>query len=168
MSNTKIVKLMPQKPVAGVFRTPIYNTIEKVELEIDKIRLCLVSKCQVDEYLNDGTMLRLDLSNYRDEHNTVINGEDDEPAAEPVVEDTTVAEAVVVDEPTQEPVEEVKEETVTKDSTDTSEEVTTETTDEQVAAETDSTPVETVVETQVSEPVQTPADPRKNNKNYKK
>ncbi len=64
MDVKRTVKLMPRKPVYGIKRTPITNSIERVELTTEEIRLCLITKCMVDEYLPDGSLLRLDLSNY--------------------------------------------------------------------------------------------------------
>jgi len=71
MANKRIVKLIPRKPLYGIKRTPINSCVEKIELTTEEIRLCLVTKCLVDEYLPDGSLRRLDLSNY----NTIIKEE---------------------------------------------------------------------------------------------
>lgn len=65
MSDIKrTVKLIPRKPLYGIKRTPITSCVEKIELTTEEIRLCLVTKCLVEEYLPDGSLLKLDLSNY--------------------------------------------------------------------------------------------------------
>ncbi len=82
MDNKRIVKLIPRKPLYGIKRTPITSCVEKIELTTEEIRLCLVTKCLVDEYLPDGSLLRLDLSNYN-QNNSIVQ---DEPAD--IVENT--------------------------------------------------------------------------------
>lgn len=76
MDNKRIVKLIPRKPLYGIRRTPITSCIERIDLTTEEIRLCLVTKCLVDEYLPDGTLLRLDLSNYS-KNNSIV--QDDTP-----------------------------------------------------------------------------------------
>ena len=71
MNNKKTVKLIPRKPLYGIRRTPITNCVETIDLTIEEIRLCLITKCIVDEYLPDGTLVRLDFSNY-DKNNNII------------------------------------------------------------------------------------------------
>ena len=83
MANKRIVKLIPRKPLYGIKRTPITSCVEKIELTTEEIRLCLVTKCLVDEYLPDGSLLKLDLSNYHQK--SVIEAPVDivEPVGEP-------------------------------------------------------------------------------------
>jgi len=84
MSDTKrTVKLIPRKPLYGIKRTPITSCVEKIELTTEEIRLCLVTKCLVEEYLPDGSLLKLDLSNYHQK--SVIEDPVDivEPVGEP-------------------------------------------------------------------------------------
>lgn len=66
--KTKYVKLHPMKPILGL-KIPISNPVEKIELAIEEIRICICDKCIVDEYLNDGTLKRLNLSNYMIDNN---------------------------------------------------------------------------------------------------
>jgi len=86
MDVKRTVKLMPRKPVYGVKRTPITSSIEKIELTTEEIRLCLVTKCMVDEYLPDGSLLRLDFSNYNKDNTVVKEVEIVEPIVEPELE----------------------------------------------------------------------------------
>ncbi len=99
MEAKRTVKLMPRKPLIGVKRTPITSSIERIDLTTEEIRLCLVTKCMVDEYLLDGTLLRLDFSNYNKDNNAkevaIV-----EPIAEPKLD---IVDVPIV-EPTLDPV----------------------------------------------------------------
>ncbi|MCK9198361.1 MAG: hypothetical protein M0P49_02045 [Bacilli bacterium] len=99
MEVKRTVKLMPRKPLYGVKRTPIMSSIERIDLTTEEIRLCLVTKCMVDEYLLDGTLLRLDFSNYNKDNNAkevaIV-----EPIAEPKLD---IVDVPIV-EPTLDPI----------------------------------------------------------------
>ena len=92
MPNTKTVKVIPKKPLLGIRRTPINSCIENIELTIEEIRSCIMQKALVDEYLIDGSLLRLDLSNY----NTDNDADDFESDKEPDV-DTVLTDAIKTD-----------------------------------------------------------------------
>lgn len=59
----KIVNIYPSRPILSL-KTPIYNNIVKADLSVGDIAVCIYSRAIVDEVLEDGTTVRLSLSNY--------------------------------------------------------------------------------------------------------
>lgn len=60
---TKVVNIYPTTPIIGV-NPPIRSSVKKVTKTIEEIRTCLMARAIVEEVLNDGTVVRLNNSNY--------------------------------------------------------------------------------------------------------
>ena len=60
---TKVVNIYPSTPIIGV-NPPIRSSVKKVTKTIEEIRTCLMARAIVEEVLNDGTVVRLNNSNY--------------------------------------------------------------------------------------------------------
>ena len=54
-------------------QTPIYNSRQNILMSTMDIRTCLMKGAYVDEILNNGTVIRLDLFNYNNDHNSSIS-----------------------------------------------------------------------------------------------
>ena len=84
---TKVVNIYPTTPIIGV-NPPIRSSVKKVTKTIEEIRTCLMARAIVEEILGDGSIVRLDKSNYDkifnqvDNHEDHVHGEEtvDEPA----------------------------------------------------------------------------------------
>lgn len=94
----KTVNIFPKFPVIGV-NPPIRTAVRKVTKSTAEIRTCIIARAIVEEILEDGSTVILDLNNFdKDNSNTVA----EEPIAEP--EEPTpvqeeVSEPVEVSEP---------------------------------------------------------------------
>ena len=89
-------------------QTPIYNSRQNIAMNTMDIRTCIMKGAYVDEILNDGSTLRLNLYNYNKDNNAnVVPTVKVIESTEPVVISNTEDEKIPVI--TQEPVEEVKE-----------------------------------------------------------
>lgn len=138
----KIVNVKPVLPIMAL-RTPIMGEVLNCKLSDGDILQCIYSRAFVDEVLEDGTLVRLNLSNYNKDNShlmknkvikeevnvkTVTKAHMEEIIVEPVVEEVKVEEPVIeeVVEPvvetqqieetvTEAPVEEVTEEPVVEE-----------------------------------------------------
>ena len=94
----KTVNIFPKFPVIGV-NPPIRTAVRRVTKSTAEIRTCIIARAIVEEILEDGSTVILDLNNFdKDNSNTVV----EEPIAEP--EEPTpvqeeVSEPVEVSEP---------------------------------------------------------------------
>ena len=93
----KTVNIFPKFPIIGV-NPPIRTAVRKVTKSTADIRTCIIARAIVEEILEDGSTVILDLNNFdKDNSNPVV----EEPIAEP--EDT-----IPVQEEVSEPVEVVE------------------------------------------------------------
>ena len=94
----KTVNIFPKFPIIGV-NPPIRTAVRRVTKSTAEIRTCIIARAIVEEILEDGSTIILDLNNFdKDNSNTVV----EEPIAEP--EEPTpvqeeVSEPVEVSEP---------------------------------------------------------------------
>lgn len=61
--TTKLVNIYPTYPIVTV-TPPIRCPIKNVRKTIPEIRECIIKRAEVEEILNDGTVINLDFSNY--------------------------------------------------------------------------------------------------------
>ena len=94
----KTVNIFPKFPIIGV-NPPIRTAVRRVTKSTAEIRTCIIARAIVEEILEDGSTVILDLNNFdKDNSNTVAEepiAEPEEPA--PVQEE--VSEPVEVSEP---------------------------------------------------------------------
>lgn len=64
----KKVNIYPKNPITTVNPT-IRTTTLRVSKPVEDIRKCIIARAMVDEVLDDGTTLRLDLNNYDKDNN---------------------------------------------------------------------------------------------------
>lgn len=74
----KKVNVYPTVPVLNL-RTPIYNTALNVDLSVGDIAACIYGRALVDEVLDDGSTVRLSLSNYNKDNRKVVEEKNVEP-----------------------------------------------------------------------------------------
>lgn len=131
---SKIVNIDVRNPIRSL-RTPLsVGKYYNVEMSVPDIFSCICARAYVDEVLSDGSLLRLDLTNYFKDNNPIAapkaevkpepvkaepkvepkkeEPKKEEPKAEERVEE---AAAPVVEEKTEEVKEEKKEAPVTED-----------------------------------------------------
>ena len=103
----KTVNVRPVIPIMAL-RTPIMGEVVNCKMSDGDILQCIYSRAFVDEILEDGTLVRLNLTNYNKDNshlmkNKVVKEEIKEepvvktPVKEPVVE--TIVEEIKVEEP---------------------------------------------------------------------
>lgn len=63
MKNTKVVNIYPSMPIIGT-NPPIRSTVKRVTKSLDEIRTCLMARAIVEEILEDGSCIRLNIGNY--------------------------------------------------------------------------------------------------------
>ena len=101
----KKVNIYPKNPITSVNPT-IRTTTLRVTKPVEDIRKCIIARAIVDEVLEDGSIVRLTLSNY-DKDNSKTKIEKVAEQVKPVVEDIKEREEIVVEETeTEEVVEE--------------------------------------------------------------
>src|SRR5574344_638735 len=58
------------RPIIGLStKYPLRGNLDNVKLKVTDIQKCIIGRAYVDEILTDGTLLRLDLSNYNLDNN---------------------------------------------------------------------------------------------------
>lgn len=60
---TKVVNIYPSGAIVGV-NPPIRSVVKRVTKSIDEIRTCLMARATVEEILSDGSVVKLNISNY--------------------------------------------------------------------------------------------------------
>jgi hypothetical protein len=60
---TKVVNIYPSSPITTV-NPPIRSAVKGVTKSIEEIRSCLMARATVEEILSDGSVVRLDNTNY--------------------------------------------------------------------------------------------------------
>ena len=105
MNDTKKVNIQVRGGVIHLTKIPIRGDNFGVVLPISEIRYCIINKGIVDEILSDGSLVRLDLTNYHTNNEKVVKKEEpkvEAPAPTPapaVVEQKVEAPVEVKDEP---------------------------------------------------------------------
>ena len=64
----KLVNVRPTK-IINRFNPPLKRTMRKIIMNEEQIRICIAEHAMVDEVLPDGSLLRLDFSNYNTDNN---------------------------------------------------------------------------------------------------
>jgi sorbitol-specific phosphotransferase system component IIBC len=95
----KKVNIYPKNPITTV-NPVIRTTTLRVSKPVEDIRKCIIARAMVDEVLDDGTTLRLDLNNYdKDNNPTKTEKNADGVKAAPVPEKIEERpEVVIIDE----------------------------------------------------------------------
>lgn len=102
----KKVNIYPTMPIIGL--NPVVRTVTKnVFKSVDEIKICINARAIVEEILNDGSILRLNLSNY-DKNNNVDKDTVVDEGKTVVEEVEKVEKAAEAEEQTDEPDEVVK------------------------------------------------------------
>lgn len=75
----KKVNIYPQTPITNI-RPPIRSVTKKVTRSEEDIRACIIARAKVEEILPDGSIIRLNLTNYN------INNYDKKPNKDGTIE----------------------------------------------------------------------------------
>lgn len=75
----KKVNIYPQTPITNI-RPPIRSVTKKVTRSEEDIRACIIARAKVEEILPDGSIIRLNLTNYN------INNYDKKPNKDDTIE----------------------------------------------------------------------------------
>jgi hypothetical protein len=142
---TKLVNIYPSVPVIST-NPPIRSIIRNVKKPVEQIRACIMARATVEEILNDGSIIRLDLTNYdKDNQPKTIKAPEPTKVVEIKAAESVKAESKVeIKEPTKEEpvVEEPKQEAVEEESAEIEEMEVLEDTSTDDAAESSEKPVE--------------------------
>lgn len=71
MTDTKIVNIIANVPIKNV-EPPIYGKKNNVTMTLNDILKCLFKRAIIEEVLVDGTTVRLDMKNFREDFNGPI------------------------------------------------------------------------------------------------
>ena len=71
MTNTKIVNIIANVPIKNV-EPPIYGKKSNVTMTLNDILKCLFKRAIIEEVLVDGSTVRLDMKNFREDFNGPI------------------------------------------------------------------------------------------------
>lgn len=94
---TKLVNIYA--PIAiRVVKPPVSGKVDNVTMSLGDIKKCLYARATVYEVLADGTTIKLNLKNYRDDHSHLIKHVSPDTAADNVVVDNEVDYGEIIDD----------------------------------------------------------------------